>query len=142
MIQYITWVSDNKVAWTLNAPGLGPDPTVAISARPVPQEPLVRHFSPPFLSLTSLSCDKVYHHQPWNVKEFRCYRFCTSNLSQPPTHRLYSCLPRSEQRQHWMQPQGFPNFCLHKRVGSEIPLPRTSLINILTGTSRLIRTQI
>jgi len=40
LVQYITWVSDNKVAWTLNSPGLGPDPTVAISARPVPQEPM------------------------------------------------------------------------------------------------------
>ncbi|KDQ64379.1 glycoside hydrolase family 16 protein [Jaapia argillacea MUCL 33604] len=37
---YITWVSDNKVAWTLNAAGMGADPTVQISARPVPQEPM------------------------------------------------------------------------------------------------------
>ncbi|CAA7260065.1 unnamed protein product [Cyclocybe aegerita] len=37
---YITWVSDNKVSWTLNAAGLGPDPSVEISARPVPQEPM------------------------------------------------------------------------------------------------------
>ncbi|KIM46404.1 glycoside hydrolase family 16 protein [Hebeloma cylindrosporum] len=37
---YITWVSDNKMSWTLNSPGLGPDPSVAISARPVPQEPM------------------------------------------------------------------------------------------------------
>ena len=39
--KYITWVSDNKVSWTLNAPGVGPDPTVDISARQVSQEPMV-----------------------------------------------------------------------------------------------------
>jgi hypothetical protein len=39
--KYITWVSDNKVSWTLNAPGVGPDPTVEISARQVSQEPMV-----------------------------------------------------------------------------------------------------
>lgn len=41
LTKYITWVSDNKVSWTLNAPGMGPDPSVEISARPVPQEPMV-----------------------------------------------------------------------------------------------------
>lgn len=39
--KYITWVSDNKVSWTLNAPGVGPDPSVEISARQVSQEPMV-----------------------------------------------------------------------------------------------------
>ena len=29
------------MSWTLNAAGLGPDPTVEISARPVPLEPMV-----------------------------------------------------------------------------------------------------
>ena len=60
LTQYITWVSDNKVAWTLNSPGLGPDPSVAISARPVPQEPMVRNISPRCLSLTFLSFTKKY----------------------------------------------------------------------------------
>ena len=41
LTKYITWVSDNKVSWTLNAPGIGPDPTVEISARQVSQEPMV-----------------------------------------------------------------------------------------------------
>uniref|UniRef100_A0A8H8CQ65 Tr-type G domain-containing protein n=1 Tax=Psilocybe cubensis TaxID=181762 RepID=A0A8H8CQ65_PSICU len=40
--EYITWVSDNKTSWTLNAPGMGPDPNVQISARPVAKEPMVR----------------------------------------------------------------------------------------------------
>ncbi|EGO27663.1 glycoside hydrolase family 16 protein [Serpula lacrymans var. lacrymans S7.9] len=38
--EYITWIANNEVAWTLNAAGLGADSTVQISARPVPQEPM------------------------------------------------------------------------------------------------------
>ncbi|KAF7291215.1 GH16 domain-containing protein [Mycena indigotica] len=37
---YITWISDNKVAWTLNSGGLAADPRVGIAARPIPEEPL------------------------------------------------------------------------------------------------------
>jgi len=37
---YITWIADNKVAWTLMAAGMGADDAVQISARPVPQEPM------------------------------------------------------------------------------------------------------
>ncbi|EPQ59119.1 glycoside hydrolase family 16 protein [Gloeophyllum trabeum ATCC 11539] len=37
---YITWISDNKISWTLNVAGLGPDAATEISARPVPQEPM------------------------------------------------------------------------------------------------------
>ncbi|KAG2013318.1 beta-glucan synthesis-associated protein [Coprinopsis cinerea AmutBmut pab1-1] len=37
---YITWVSDGRVSWTLNAAGVGPNPAVEISARPIPQEPM------------------------------------------------------------------------------------------------------
>lgn len=37
---YITWLSDNKPAWTIRAGGLGADDTVQISARPVSQEPM------------------------------------------------------------------------------------------------------
>jgi beta-glucanase (GH16 family) len=39
---YVTWISDNKAAWTLNAAGMGADDVVKIAARPVPQEPMVR----------------------------------------------------------------------------------------------------
>ena len=38
---YITWISDNKAAWTVKAAGLGPDPLTEIAARPVPVEPMV-----------------------------------------------------------------------------------------------------
>ncbi|KAG6378626.1 glycoside hydrolase family 16 protein [Boletus reticuloceps] len=37
---YITWISDNKVAWMLNVAGMAADPAVQISSRPVPQEPM------------------------------------------------------------------------------------------------------
>ena len=39
---YITWVSDNKVSWTAMSGGFAADPRVNISARPIPQEPMVR----------------------------------------------------------------------------------------------------
>ncbi|KAK0469296.1 glycoside hydrolase family 16 protein [Desarmillaria tabescens] len=37
---YITWVNDGKVAWTINAAGVGADTDTEISARPVPKEPM------------------------------------------------------------------------------------------------------
>ncbi|EIN12881.1 glycoside hydrolase family 16 protein [Punctularia strigosozonata HHB-11173 SS5] len=37
---YITWVADDKVAWTLLASGMAADSAVEISARPIPQEPM------------------------------------------------------------------------------------------------------
>ncbi|KAK7060394.1 hypothetical protein VNI00_001159 [Paramarasmius palmivorus] len=37
---YITWISDNKQAWTINVGGLAADSAVEISARPIPQEPM------------------------------------------------------------------------------------------------------
>jgi len=39
--QYISWVSDSKLAWTMLAAGVGVDPLVEISARPISQEPMV-----------------------------------------------------------------------------------------------------
>jgi hypothetical protein len=41
-LQYITWISNNEIAWTLNAAGMAADPTVEISARPIAQEPMVK----------------------------------------------------------------------------------------------------
>jgi hypothetical protein len=38
--QYITWITNNKVAWTLNAAGMAADTTVEIGPRPVSQEPM------------------------------------------------------------------------------------------------------
>lgn len=37
---YITWISDNKTAWTLESAGMAADNRAEIGARPIPQEPL------------------------------------------------------------------------------------------------------
>ncbi|PAV22081.1 beta-glucan synthesis-associated [Pyrrhoderma noxium] len=37
---YIGWISDDKLAWQINAGGLAADTAVEISARPIPQEPM------------------------------------------------------------------------------------------------------
>ncbi|KAJ7901651.1 glycoside hydrolase family 16 protein [Mycena leptocephala] len=37
---YISWISDNKLAWTIHAAGLAADPKTEIDRRPVPQEPM------------------------------------------------------------------------------------------------------
>ncbi|KAF7360597.1 GH16 domain-containing protein [Mycena venus] len=37
---YITWITDNKVTWTLNAAGVGADKDTEIAARPITDEPL------------------------------------------------------------------------------------------------------
>ncbi|CAE6396751.1 unnamed protein product [Rhizoctonia solani] len=37
---YITWVNDNKPAWTIRGAGMAADPIVEIQARPIPQEPM------------------------------------------------------------------------------------------------------
>jgi beta-glucanase (GH16 family) len=37
---YITWISNNQSAWTLLSSGMGPDTTVEINSRPIPQEPM------------------------------------------------------------------------------------------------------
>ncbi|KAJ6456683.1 beta-glucan synthesis-associated protein [Mycena sanguinolenta] len=37
---YITWITNNKVAWTLNVAGMGANADTQISARPITNEPL------------------------------------------------------------------------------------------------------
>lgn len=51
MIQYITWISGDVVAWTLKAGGMAADTTVEIGPRPIPEEPMVRrtYISSPLL---------------------------------------------------------------------------------------------
>jgi hypothetical protein len=39
--QYVSWINDNAIAWTLKSGGVAADTLVEISARPVPQEPMV-----------------------------------------------------------------------------------------------------
>ncbi|KAJ7225676.1 beta-glucan synthesis-associated protein [Mycena pura] len=38
--EYISWISNNKLAWTLKAAGMAADTAVEIAARPIPQEPM------------------------------------------------------------------------------------------------------
>lgn len=49
--QYITWITDNKPAWTIKAGGMAADSRVDISARPVPQEPMVMYFKKTFVCM-------------------------------------------------------------------------------------------
>jgi Beta-glucan synthesis-associated protein SKN1/KRE6/Sbg1 len=49
---YITWINDGKKAWTIYAGGVAADPRVEISARPVPQEPMVRLYLSPHVSIS------------------------------------------------------------------------------------------
>lgn len=37
---YISWINNNQLAWTLRSAGMGPDPLVEISDRPIPEEPM------------------------------------------------------------------------------------------------------
>ncbi|KAJ7935919.1 glycoside hydrolase family 16 protein [Mycena leptocephala] len=37
---YISWITDNKMTWTLNAGAVGADLDTGISARPIPEEPM------------------------------------------------------------------------------------------------------
>ncbi|KAG2015457.1 beta-glucan synthesis-associated protein, variant 3 [Coprinopsis cinerea AmutBmut pab1-1] len=81
---YITWISDGAVAWTLKAGGVGPDPTVQISGRPVSQEPMYiimnlgmsRSFGPvdiahlPFP--VQMKIDYVRVYQPANAINIGC----------------------------------------------------------------------
>lgn len=60
VLKYISWVSNGQPAWTLKASGVGPDNEVQISARPVPQEPMVCSLS--LRTSTSYECSSVYHH--------------------------------------------------------------------------------
>lgn len=50
---YISWVNDNKLAWTLYVGGMAADNRVEISSRPIPVEPMVRF---PFF-VSDCGCD-------------------------------------------------------------------------------------
>ena len=60
------------LSWTLNVGGMAADPTVDISARPVPQEPMVKLLEAVFvIILAQLSFLKVHHRQLGHVQKFR-----------------------------------------------------------------------
>lgn len=51
--QYISWISDGQLVWTVLSSGLVADSVSQISARPVPQEPMVT--TVPYDLLTKLT---------------------------------------------------------------------------------------
>lgn len=66
---YITWINDNKMAWTLHAGGVGADPVAMISERVIPQEPMVR----PIISTSSQVAEiftLVHSHQLGHERKF------------------------------------------------------------------------
>ncbi|KAJ7578527.1 glycoside hydrolase family 16 protein [Mycena floridula] len=91
---YISWVTDGKLAWTVNSGGLAADPAVEISARPIPQEPMASGLhlllllylianlgiSPSFGFIdfehltfpATMSIDYIRVYQPKNAKNVGC----------------------------------------------------------------------
>ncbi|TFK27265.1 beta-glucan synthesis-associated [Coprinopsis marcescibilis] len=81
---YITWVNDNKPAWTIFSRGLGPDELTEISERAIPVEPMYiianLGFSQNFgnIDLESLtfpatmSIDYIRVYQPKNAQNIGC----------------------------------------------------------------------
>lgn len=81
---YITWIANAKSTWTIMANGMGPDTTVEISARPIPQEPLyiivnlgmsknfgvvdLQHLTFP----TTMQIDWIRVYQPKNAINIGC----------------------------------------------------------------------
>ena len=41
LTQYLSWIADGQLAWTLQAGAVGANPVVEIGPRPIPQEPMV-----------------------------------------------------------------------------------------------------
>lgn len=84
---YITWVANNQVAWTLNVAGMGADPVVNISARPIPQEPMYIIMN---LGMSTNFGTVDLAHLPFpahmRVDYIRVY--------QPPNSRNIGCDPR------------------------------------------------
>ncbi|KAG6335081.1 hypothetical protein ID866_4009 [Astraeus odoratus] len=81
---YITWISDDKAAWTVMAGGVGPDSLTEISARPIPQEPMYiianLGFSINFGGIdfenielpATMLVDYIRVYQPANAKNIGC----------------------------------------------------------------------
>lgn len=70
--QYISWIANAKLAWTLNVEGMAADSRVGISARPVPQEPMVSStFCHNTMNPLMKAENVVPHHEPGYVIELR-----------------------------------------------------------------------
>jgi len=81
---YISWITNNQVAWTLDAGGMAADSSTQISDRPIPQEPMYLianlgispNFAPPnFAALTfptTMKIDWIRVYQPKNAVNIGC----------------------------------------------------------------------
>lgn len=81
---YITWINDGQPAWTLRAPGMGPDTQTEISARQISVEPmylianlgLSENFAPINLNLltfpATMSIDWIRVYQPKDAVNIGC----------------------------------------------------------------------
>lgn len=114
VLQYITWLSDNKSVWTIRAGGLGQNENVQISARPVPQEPMVSLDYRSFPSRPIIS--PAFDHQPRNVEKLWPNRLCASHFPKPSPRRLYSSLSKTERYQHRLRSERFSDGRLHQPV--------------------------
>jgi beta-glucanase (GH16 family) len=106
-MQYITWISDGKVSWTLNQAGMLADHAVEIDQRPVPVEPLyiianlgmsLNFGAVDFEHLTFpavMRVDYIRVYQPKDAINIGCDRACLLTLCLPT---LNPNQPRTTQR--------------------------------------------
>lgn len=89
---YVTWINNNKRAWTFRAGGMGPNPLTEIAARPVPREPMYilinlglsdgfSPISPNLVYPATMHVDWIRVYQPKNAINYGCdpTGFPTSN---------------------------------------------------------------
>lgn len=99
--KYISWITNDQVAWTLDASGMTSDALTEISDRPIPQEPMVHDL--PYLCVRQLkSYPTVFDCQSGDFSKFCSPRFHGAHLSGDHEDRLDSCLPTKECDQHWL----------------------------------------
>lgn len=74
MFQYVSWIANDAVAWTLDAEGMAADPVTEISDRPIAQEPMVCALPLQFLVILILiKHPSVPHHELGHVPQL-CQR--------------------------------------------------------------------
>lgn len=143
--QYITWVSNNQVSWTLNAAGLAADESVQISNRIVSPEPMVSMPSPILLSI-SYSANMRLQYIIMNLGMSR--NFGTVDLAHLPfpVHmrvdyvRVYQ---RSDQKNVGCDPPNYPTQAYIKQyVSLLLRVRKYSVLIGSIGTSTPTRTRI
>lgn len=112
LLQYITWVSDNKISWTLNVAGMAADSAVEISARPVPQEPMYLIAN---LGMSFNFGDVDLEHIPFPVHMYIDY----IRVYQNPDQKNIGCNPKDFPTEEYINTYvSFSSLC-----ASLVPLP-------------------